>query len=316
MKSGSATATAGNLGAHEQLARDLLKRVTSQTLVSFDEPLAKRTTLRVGGPADLYVEPASEEDLKRTLHFCHEHELPIFILGRGSNLLVKDHGFRGVVICLGQVGFSTIEVIDKTLRCGAAAKLRTVATEAKRHGLAGLEFLEGIPGTVGGGLRMNAGAMGGAMFDAVESIRVMDHRGKTSELASREIQVEYRKCITLKKVIAIGAVLRGEPGDKAEIEKRMKACSQKRWTSQPSAPSAGCIFKNPASIPAGRLIDELGLKGSRVGGAYVSSEHGNFIVNDGTASASDVLSLIEKIREKAHSSRKIELETEVEIIGE
>jgi len=316
MKTGNSTMAAQHINSHRQLAQELLKRVTSQTIVSADEPLAKRTTLRVGGPADLYIEPASEEDLKRSLNFIQEHELALFVMGRGSNLLVKDSGVRGAVICLSQSGFSNIEVNGNKLKCGAGAKLRAVATEARRHSLAGLEFLEGIPGTVGGGLRMNAGAMGGAMFDAVESVRVIDYRGVITELATREIQVEYRKCTTLKRAIALGAVLRAEPGDKTAIEKRMKECSQKRWTSQPSAPSAGCIFKNPASIPAGRLIDELGLKGARIGGAYVSSEHGNFIVNDGTASASDLLELIQKIRDQARNSRQIELETEVEILGE
>jgi UDP-N-acetylenolpyruvoylglucosamine reductase len=316
MKTASPIMATRKSNSHEHLAQELLNRVTDQTLVRADEPLAKRTTLRVGGPADLYVEPASEEDLKRALNFIQEHDLPLFMLGRGSNLLVKDQGFRGAVICLGQAGFSSIEVSGHKLVCGAAAKLRTVSMEAKRHGLTGLEFLEGIPGTVGGGLRMNAGAMGGAMFDVVESVRVMDYFGKVSERATREIQVEYRKCVTLKEVIALCAVLRVAAGEKAAIEKRMKECSQKRWSSQPSAPSAGCIFKNPASIPAGRLIDELGMKNARVGGAYVSSEHGNFIVNDGTASASDVLELIQKIQDQARTTRQIELETEVEILGE
>lgn len=316
MKSTIATAASHGAASHSQLARDLLKRVTAQTLVRSDEPLATRTTLRVGGPADLYVEPASEDDLKRVLNFVQEHAMALFVLGRGSNLLVKDRGFRGAVVCLGQAAFSSIEVRGQKIMCGAAAKLKTVAVEAKRHGLRGLEFLEGIPGTVGGGLRMNAGAMGGAMFDAVESVRVIDHEGKITELANREIQVEYRKCVTLKSFIALSTILRAEPGDKAEIEKKMKECSQKRWASQPSAPSAGCIFKNPASIPAGRLIDELGLKGTRVGGAYVSAEHGNFIVNDGTARASDVLGLIQLIKDRARDVRQIPLETEVEILGE
>ena len=146
-----------------------------------DEPLAKHTTLRVGGPADVYVEPASEADLAAVVKFCHERSLPFFVIGRGSNLLVRDGGFRGVVICLAHANFSRIEVAGERLHCGAGAKLKNVAVEAKRNGLSGVEFLEGIPGSVGGALRMNAGAMGGATFDVVESVRFMDHAGKIQE---------------------------------------------------------------------------------------------------------------------------------------
>jgi UDP-N-acetylenolpyruvoylglucosamine reductase len=163
---------------------------------------------------------------------------------------------------------------------------------------------------------MNAGAMGGAMFDIVESVRLMDYNGKTQERAARELHVEYRNCPVLTNHIALGATLHGQPGLRPAIEKRMNEYSQKRWKSQPAAPSAGCMFKNPASIPAGRLIEELGLKGARVGGAYISAEHGNFIVNDGTASASDVLAVLELIKARAWAERRIELETEVEMIGE
>ena len=299
-----------------ELTAELTRRVSAATVLRRDEPLARRTTLRVGGLADLYVEPASEADLSQVLKFCSQHEVRFFVLGRGSNLLVKDGGFRGVVICLATEGFSRIEVAEERLHCGAGAKLKEVAVAAKRNNLTGLEFLEGIPGTVGGALRMNAGAMGGAMFDIVESVRLMDFEGNARDYARSEMTVEYRKCLTLKDHIALGAVLLGHPGIREEIERRMNALSQKRWNSQPAAPSAGCMFKNPPSIPAGKLIDELGLKKARVGGAYVSTEHGNFIVNDGKATARDVLELVELIRRRARTERGIELETEVEIVGE
>jgi UDP-N-acetylenolpyruvoylglucosamine reductase len=246
--------------------------------------------------------------------FCGENEIKFFILGRGSNLLVRDGGFRGVVICL--PCFSRIEIVGERLHCGAGAKLKNVSVEAKRNNLSGVEFLEGIPGSVGGALRMNAGAMGGATFDVVESVRVMDFEGNVRELAPREMSVEYRGCAALKNHIALGAVFRCTPLPRAEIEKRMKAYSEKRWESQPAAPSAGCIFKNLGAIPAGKLVDELDLKGARVGGAVVSAEHGNFIVNDGKATARDVLELISILKAKARAERGIELHTEVEIIGE
>jgi UDP-N-acetylenolpyruvoylglucosamine reductase len=229
---------------------------------------------------------------------------------------VRDRGFRGVVICLAQPEFSRIEIDGTKLRCGAGARLKNVAVEARRKGLCGLEFLEGIPGAIGGGLRMNAGAMGGAMFEVVESVRVMDYAGGIHEMLPGEMAVAYRGCATLKTLVALGATLVGRPDSVESIAQRMSAYSQKRWNSQPAAPSAGCMFKNPVTIPAGRLIDELGLKGTRVGGARVSDEHGNFLVNDGTATAADVLELIGLLQARAKASRGIELHTEVEIIGE
>jgi len=297
-------------------ADELAKRVSAPTVIRANEPLAKRTTLRVGGSADVFVEPASEKDLAEVIKFCAEAKLPFFVLGRGSNVLVKDGGFRGVVISLAQPHFSRIEIIGDHLHCGAGAKLKLVAVEARRNSLAGLEFLEGIPGTVGGGLRMNAGAMGGSMFGVVESVRLMDLDGNAQERTAGEVKVEYRNCETLKTHIALGAVLKGETGEREIIEQRMLQFSQKRWATQPAAPSAGCMFKNPITIPAGKLVDELGLKGTGIGGARVSLEHGNFIVNDGTSTARDVLDLIEMIRERAKAQRGIDLETEVEIVGE
>jgi len=302
--------------AEAHLADDLTRYVSSATVKRRNEPLAKHTTLRIGGPADVYVEPASEADLAGVLKFCRERGRPFFVLGRGSNLLVRDGGFRGVVVSLAQASFSRIEVKGERLRCGAGAKLKTVAVEAKRHSLGGLEFLEGIPGSVGGALRMNAGAMGGATFDAVESVRLMASDGSVRAWAPKEMAVAYRGCATLKDHIALAAVFKGVPAPRPEIEKRMQAFSEKRWASQPAAPSAGCLFKNPVAIPAGKLIDELGLKGTRVGGAMVSAEHGNFIVNAGGATARDVLELIAVLQQRAKKQRGIELQTEVEILGE
>jgi UDP-N-acetylenolpyruvoylglucosamine reductase len=301
---------------HDRAADELAKHIAAETLIRRAEPLAKHTTLRVGGPADLFVEPASEVDLATVLALCRRSALPFFVLGRGSNLLVKDGGFRGLVICLAHPHFSRIEPDGELLRCGAGARLKAVSVEAKRKGLTGLEFLEGIPGSVGGALRMNAGAMGGAIFEAVESVRLMDYEGQVRQRSAGELSATYRSCPALKTHIALGAVLRGKAGGREVIEQRMAEFSRKRWQSQPAAPSAGCMFKNPAAVPAGKLIDELGLKGTRVGGAIVSAEHGNFIVNDGTATARDVLGLIEVIRQRVRVERGINLETEVEIVGE
>ena len=298
------------------LADEIAGCVSSATIIRRDEPLARHTTLRVGGPADVYLEPAGEKDLAAILRYCTEHGVKFFVLGRGSNLLVRDRGFRGAVICLAQPEFCRIVLDGTRLRCGAGARLKSVAVEARRNGLSGLEFLEGIPGSIGGALRMNAGAMGSSTFEVVESVRVMDFAGVARERLPRELAVAYRGCATLQTLVALEAVLRGQPDSVESISQRMSAFSQKRWSTQPAAPSAGCMFKNPTTMPAGRLIDELGLKGSQVGGARVSQEHGNFLVNDGNATAADVLELISLLQARALAERGIELQTEVEIIGE
>ena len=290
--------------------------LSGDTIVRRDEPLAKRTTLRVGGPADYYLEPGSEADLTRLLQYCKEHSLKFTVLGRGSNLLIRDGGIRGVVICLNHANFSRLEIKGDRIHAGAGVKLKTLAVEARRAGLAGLEFLEGIPGSLGGSLRMNAGAMGSWLFDVLEQVRYMDPSGEVHEKPAAEIPAEYRGCPLFRTHLALGAVLRGASADPAAIAGRMAQYSEKRWGSQPKEPSAGCIFKNPQEIPAGKLIDELSLKGTRVGGAVVSAEHGNFIINDGTATARDVLGLIALLKAKVKEARDLDLQTEVEILGE
>ncbi len=298
------------------LAARLQALLSPDALFVCDEPLARRTTLRVGGRADYFIEPAGEDDLAALLRFCAQEQLPFTIIGRGSNLLIRDGGIRGVVISLGHEAFSRVQIVGDHLHCGAGAKLKTVSVEARRAGLAGLEFLEGIPGSVGGALRMNAGAMGSWMFEVVERVRFMDFNGAVHERRASEVNVEYRGCPLFKTHFALGAVLRGTAEPKEVIQERANAYNAKRWETQPPQPSAGCIFKNPKSIPAGKLIDELGLKGTRRGGAMISPVHGNFIVNEGGATAKDVLDLIQFVKETAKARRGIELETEVEILGE
>ncbi|MBL9166862.1 MAG: UDP-N-acetylmuramate dehydrogenase [Verrucomicrobiales bacterium] len=300
----------------DSVSDHLRQRLDPSSIVQSGQPLAKKTTLRVGGKADIYVEPAHEADLATVLRVCRDLSLPVTLLGRGSNLLIRDGGIRGVVVCLAQPAFSHIVVEGERLRCGAGARLKAVSVEARRAGLTGLEFLEGIPGSVGGALRMNAGAMGVWTFHVVESIRYMTPGGEIEEHPAAEVESRYRCCPILKTHVALSAVLRGTPSTTAEVAARMSAYSSKRWESQPAQPSAGCVFKNPAAVPAGKLIDELGLKGTRVGGAVVSDVHGNFIVNEGDATAADVLKLIETVRERIRAARGIEMETEVEILGE
>jgi UDP-N-acetylenolpyruvoylglucosamine reductase len=237
-------------------------------------------------------------------------------MGRGSNLLVRDGGIRGVVVHLCGGDFDKIEVNGFEITAGAGVKLRAVAYAARAASLGGLEWMEGIPGVVGGGLRMNAGAMGAQTFESVTRVRYLDVEGNPHVKNRDELQVFYRRFPLLENNFAISATFRAQPTERVEIDSRLRESQEKRRTTQPIAKSAGCIFKNPASVPAGKLVDELGLKNSHVGHARVSEVHGNFIVNDGGATAAEMLQLIEKIQSAAREKRGIELETEVQIVGE
>jgi UDP-N-acetylmuramate--alanine ligase len=314
---------AGNI--HEQLsilAADLVIAEKLKTIVGEEgdvrlyEPLSKHTTLRVGGPAQFWVEPRNETAFSELIRFCRDESLPLFVIGRGSNLLVRDGGIRGVVVrpCGGD--FDRIEVDDNEITAGVGAKLKEVAYAGKAAGIGGLEWMEGIPGAVGGGLRMNAGAMGAQTFENIVRLRYLDVEGNPHTKSREELDVRYRNFPLLERNFAVSATFRGHAAPREQIEERLQESQVKRRTSQPIAKSAGCIFKNADSIPAGKLVDELGLKNSCVGKARVSEVHGNFIVNDGGATAAEMLELIDKIKATARAQRGIELEIEVQIVGE
>jgi UDP-N-acetylmuramate--L-alanine ligase/UDP-N-acetylenolpyruvoylglucosamine reductase len=314
---------AGNI--HEQLsilAADLVIAEKLKAIVGEEgdvrlyEPLSKHTTLRVGGPAQFWVEPQNERAFSDLIRFCRDEHLPLFAMGRGSNLLVRDGGIRGVVVHPRGGDFDKIEVNGSEITAGAGVKLREVAYAARAANLGGLEWMEGIPGVVGGALRMNAGAMGAQTFESVTRIRYLDADGNPHVKNRDELEVFYRRFPLLENNFAISATFRAQRAERAEIDSRLRESQEKRRTTQPIAKSAGCIFKNPNSIPAGQLVDELGLKNSRIGNARVSEVHGNFIVNDGGATAAEMLQLIGKIQNAARAKRGIELETEVQIVGE
>jgi UDP-N-acetylmuramate--L-alanine ligase/UDP-N-acetylenolpyruvoylglucosamine reductase len=314
---------AGNI--HEQLsilAADLviaekLRAIVGESgEVRLYEPLSKHTTLRVGGPAQFWVEPQSENAFAALIRFCRDENLPLFVMGRGSNLLVRDGGIRGVVVHPYGGDFDKIEINGSEITAGAGVKLREVAYAARAANLGGLEWMEGIPGAVGGGLRMNAGAMGAQAFENVARVRYLDTEGNPHVKNRDELEVFYRRFPLLENNFAISATFRAQPAERAKIDNRLRESQEKRRTTQPVAKSAGCIFKNPDGIPAGKLVDELGLKNSRVGNARVSEVHGNFIVNDGGATATEMLELIDRIKQAAKTKRGIELETEVQIVGE
>jgi UDP-N-acetylmuramate--alanine ligase len=325
LESGDLVLSLGAGNIHEQLsilAADLVIAEKLKAIVGehgdvrLYEPLAKHTTLRVGGPAQFWVEPRDENAFAGLIRFCRQESLPLFVIGRGSNLLVLDGGIRGVVIHPSGGDFDRISVHGNEITAGVGAKLKELAYTGKAAGLGGLEWMEGIPGAVGGSLRMNAGAMGSQTFENVVRLRYLDASGKAHTRTRDELEVHYRNFPLLENNFAVSAVFRGHPAPVEEIVRKLQASQEKRRTTQPAAKSAGCIFKNPDSCPAGKLVDELGLKNSRVGKARVSEVHGNFIVNDGGATAADMLELIEQIKSAARTKRGIELETEVQIVGE
>jgi UDP-N-acetylenolpyruvoylglucosamine reductase len=289
--------------------------LSERARVRRNEPMARHTSLKVGGPAQFWVEPWDESDLARALNYCHGRQIPVTLVGRGTNLLVRDGGIEGVVVNLSSEEFSKIEVDGERLIVRAGARLKSVVSEAKRNEIGGLEFLEGIPGSLGGALRMNAGAMGRQTFDVVEWVRYISFSGEIYDAEAKFLPVSYRNCPVFANHIALAAILYGEKTPRQVIDQRLRAFEKKRWASQPARPSAGCIFKNPEEIPAGKLIEDLGLKGAAVGRARVSELHANFIVNEGGATAADVLGLIAMIRERAKQERGIELEPEVMVLG-
>ncbi len=316
------TLGAGNI--HEQataLAQDLgvlemLQAAMGAGEARLYEPLSKHTTLRIGGPAQFWLEPETEEGFASVVRLCTEKGLPLFVIGRGSNLLVRDGGIRGVVAYLGRGEFRRLEVREHQITAGVGVRQKELALAARDAGIGGFEWFEGIPGNVGGALRMNAGAMGADTFSQVVSLRYVDRDGEFHTVTPAEIEVAYRNIPFLADHYAVSATFSGATSTAAEIEGRLEASLQKRRASQPRESSAGCVFKNPDGIPAGRLIEELGLKGARFGGAKVSEIHGNFLVNDHNASAAEMLELIAQVCKKAEQERGIFLETEVQIIGE
>lgn len=282
------------------------------------EPMAKKTTMRIGGAAERYFEPESLEQLRVALSACQAAGIEVRPLGRGSNLVVPDSGVEGLVIRLSHPYWSRFEGLGEgRARLGAGMRIKALCGQAAKEGLEGFEFLEGIPGSLGGVLRMNAGAMGGWVFDVVESIRYVTLDGELLEANRADLDFGYRYCRELESAIAIDAVfVSKKPGAPSEtIRRTIDTYQNKRKESQPREPSAGCIFKNPEGDSAGRLIDELGLKGTVVGGAEISKVHGNFIINRGGATSEDVVELVRFARKVAKDRRGVDLHPEVLLFG-
>lgn len=326
LKEGDLLITLGAGNVHEagaKLAHDLgivddLIRFSGadRDIVKLYEPMRKHTTMKVGGPAQFWCEPDSNETVQKLVCYCRDRGLPVTFMGRGSNLIVREGGLRGAVIYPHGGSFSEVSVNGETITAGAGVRVKKIAAAAHAAGLSGFEWMDGIPGNVGGSIRMNAGAMGRECADALVSVLCLDEHGEIIEKEKEDLEAEYRSIPEFKANLVLQAVFQGKRDNPDAILGRMEIGREKRKSTQPAAPSAGCIFKNPESIPAGKLVEELGLKGTKIGNAEISPIHGNFIINNGGATALDVLALVDLVKEKARDERGIILETEAQVIGD
>ncbi len=280
-----------------------------------NEPMERHTSWRVGGPADYYVSPADVEELALVIKVCKKHKLPLHIIGNGTNLLVLDGGIRGMVVHIGEP-FNYIKPYAGGLEAGSGTPMVQLAKAAAEAGLRGLEFAIGIPGTLGGALVMNAGAFGGYTGELVQSVKLVDYEGELVALTRERLSFSYRSSNLIGMGIIVEARLEMDLGDPAELFKTMEQYTEERRRRHPSLPSAGSVFRNLPDQPAGRIIEQAGAKGMRIGGAQVSEEHANFIVNTGSATAADILFLIETVRKLVEEKFGVELRPEVRIIGE
>ncbi len=296
---------------------EAFSKILGHENVLVEEPMSRHTSFKIGGKADLFLMPETEEQLRDVMKEARDKGIPTFIMGNGSNLLVGDKGIRGAVISLYKK-MNKIEVNGERIHAGCGALLRSVSSVALETGLSGFEFASGIPGTVGGGICMNAGAYGSEMKDIVESVRYMDSDGNILEAGLNDCCFGYRKSFFSEEgYIVIGCTFKLKKGNQSEIREKIKDFTNRRVTKQPiEKPSAGSVFKRPEGYFAGALIEEAGLKGYSVGGAEVSRKHAGFIVNKGNATAKDVLDLIKHIQKVVYEKNGVMLEPEIKLVGE
>ena len=296
---------------------EFLETIVPSENVRQQEPMAAHTTFRVGGPADVFVTVSEEEQLRKILKYLDLTGWSYFLLGCGSNLLVSDRGYRGVVIRL-DGAFGGVRVDGRRITAGSSALLSQVARAACENSLCGLEFASGIPGSVGGGVRMNAGAYGGEMAQVVRTVRVMYKDGSIMELDNNTMEFGYRSSVLKDRpYVVLDVTMELEEGKKEEILERMKELAARRREKQPlEYASAGSTFKRPEGYFAGKLIMDAGMRGARIGGARVSDKHCGFIINDGTATAADLAELIEEVTETVKEKFGVRLEPEVIFLGD
>lgn len=290
-------------------------RKNLKSKIRLNEPLKDKTTFKIGGAAKYFCVPNDEAELKSLVISVKRYNIPVFVMGLGSNILVNDKGIDGLVLKLNSASFKRIINKGNILEAGGGLALTQLIRACAAKGLSGLESLAGIPGTVGGALNMNAGAQGSAIGDFVQKVKVMDYNGITKTLRKKEIKFGYRKS-SLEKYVILSCSLRLTKEKKAQVRKNIKKYLEYRRGSQDTAyPNAGCVFKNPRGDSAGRLIDLCGLKGRRYGGACVSLKHANFILNWKEATAADILKLMNAVKKNVKKKFDIELEPEIKIWG-
>ena len=294
-----------------------MQTIVGSPFVMMQEPMSRHTSFKIGGVADCLVEPAGEEQIRQVLHYCRTNSVPFMVLGRGSNILVSDNGIRGIVIKIGS-RMNRVTVKGNTVTAQAGITMTGLSRILLQHSLAGFEFAGGIPGTLGGGLVMNAGAYGGELKDIVKSCSIINKDGITLELTQQEMEMGYR-CSRMQKTgeIVLEATLTLSTGVYQKMKLTMDDYWHRRLTRQPYyLPSGGSVFKRPEGCFAGKLIEDAGLKGVSVGGAMVSELHAGFIVNTGNATAQDVVSLMALIRERVKEQFGVELDPELRVIGD
>lgn len=296
---------------------DKLNNVIAKDSILIDEPMSRHTTFRLGGPADFFVTPKAKEEVRDVVRICKEAGMPYYIIGNGSNLLVSDAGYRGVIVQIYKE-MNEVKVEGDLVKAQAGALLSGIAAKALGAELSGFEFASGIPGTIGGACVMNAGAYGGEMKDVLESVTVLTGEGKIIELGRNELELGYRTSVIAKKgYIVLGAVLKLERGDGEKIKTYMDELKEKRVTKQPlEYPSAGSTFKRPEGYFAGKLIEDAGLRGFQVGGAQVSEKHCGFVINRDHATAADIMELMRQVQIRVKENSGVDLEPEVKRLGD
>ena len=300
-----------------QNKNEWIRKLGEQVEILVAEPMKNHTTFRIGGPADALALPKTPEEVAEVVRFCHEHAQSYYVLGNGSNLLVSDEGYRGLVLQLYR-NFNDIQVNGETITVQSGAMLAAVARTAYQAGLTGLEFASGIPGTIGGAVVMNAGAYGGEMKNVLKEVTVLTKEGEVLVIPAKALELGYRTSVIPKNGwIVLGAVLQLKKGDQEQILARMEELKEQRITKQPlDLPSAGSTFKRPEGYFAGKLIMDAGLRGFTVGGAQVSEKHCGFVVNRGNATAADVWELICEVKRRVKEMTGVELEPEVKLLGD
>lgn len=292
-------------------------KIMNKNNVFIDEPMKNHTSFKIGGPADILLKPESIEEVQRVVRYCYDNNIPTFYMGNGSNLLVRDKGMRCVVIKIGE-NLNNVVIDENRVIAQSGILLSRLSKMVLKESLSGFEFADGIPGSLGGAVTMNAGAYGGEMKDVVKECKVVDKEGNLIEIKGSDLQLGYRTSIIQKMdYIVLEVTLEFKRGEYSEIKKNIDELTSKRTSKQPlHLPSAGSVFKRPQGYFAGKLVEDCNLKEFKIGGAQVSQKHAGFIVNVGGATANDVISLINHIQNTIKKDFDVELETEVRIVGE